>query len=148
MLQWGRVSDAIGRKFVLLCGSLGLALAMTCFGLSKTFLALLVSRALQGLLNGNTGTIKTMLAELSGDNELMMAKSFALMPVIWAVGSTLGYAFFYKGAQYPFLTTHADRFSEALSHIRMNGSLVFSPPLYGKNSHIFYLVCLWHYSPF
>jgi MFS family permease len=40
VLQWSRLSDVIGRKPVLLSGILGLVVAMTLFGLSRTFWAL------------------------------------------------------------------------------------------------------------
>jgi len=37
ILQWGRLSDRIGRRPVLLTGLFGLGLSMICFGLSHTF---------------------------------------------------------------------------------------------------------------
>ena len=81
VLQWSRASDYIGRKPVLLIGVAGLAISMLCFGLSKTFVGLIVryadfnspcradthpqfisrSRCLVGMLNGNIGVIKCMI---------------------------------------------------------------------------------------
>ena len=71
VLQWGRISDHVGRKPVLLVGLAGSALSMICFGISRTFLTLIirwvlvtlftlwtecrVSRCLCGALNGNVG---------------------------------------------------------------------------------------------
>jgi MFS family permease len=40
VLQWGRLSDIIGRKPVLLRGILGLVVATILCGLSRTFWAL------------------------------------------------------------------------------------------------------------
>ena len=40
VLQWGRLSDIIGRKPVILKGTLGLVVATILFGLSRTFWAL------------------------------------------------------------------------------------------------------------
>jgi MFS family permease len=40
VLQWSRLSDSIGRKPVLLSGTLGLAATTVLFGLSRTFWAL------------------------------------------------------------------------------------------------------------
>ena len=40
VLQWGRLSDIIGRKPVLLRGILGSVVATILFGLSRTFWAL------------------------------------------------------------------------------------------------------------
>lgn len=46
-------------------GSLGVALSMICFGLSRTLMTMIVSRALSGLLNGNIGVVKAALSEVS-----------------------------------------------------------------------------------
>ncbi|KAF8644746.1 hypothetical protein AX16_008301 [Volvariella volvacea WC 439] len=88
VLHWSRLSDYIGRKPVLLTGLGGLALSMTCFGLSKTFYTLVISRCLCGLLNGNIGVMKSVLGELT--NPSNRAQAFALLPVVWSVGATLG----------------------------------------------------------
>jgi MFS family permease len=45
---WARVSDKIGRKPVILFGSLGLSVALMSFGFSKTLFGVMASRALQG----------------------------------------------------------------------------------------------------
>jgi MFS family permease len=49
---WGRLSDRIGRKTVLLGGLLGTGLSMLLFGLSRNLTEALIFRALGGLLNG------------------------------------------------------------------------------------------------
>jgi MFS family permease len=89
-LQWGRLSDKIGRRPVLLVCALGLAGALTSFGLSTSFTGLAVSRAAEGLLNGAPGTIKAILAELAGGDDHKLAEVFSLMPMVWALGSTIG----------------------------------------------------------
>ncbi|KAF8621491.1 hypothetical protein AX15_007756 [Amanita polypyramis BW_CC] len=55
VLQWGRLSDYVGRKPVLLVGLAGNVLSMICFGVSRTFTTLVISRCLCGALNGNIG---------------------------------------------------------------------------------------------
>lgn len=40
------------------------------------------------MLNGNIGVMKSMLAELTDESN--MARGFSLIPVIWAVGGTIG----------------------------------------------------------
>lgn len=49
---WGRVSDRIGRKKVLLGGLFGTGLSMLLFGFATNLPMALVARALGGLLNG------------------------------------------------------------------------------------------------
>ncbi|KXN84876.1 hypothetical protein AN958_12006 [Leucoagaricus sp. SymC.cos] len=88
VLQWSRLSDYIGRKPVLLTGLIGSALSMLCFGLSRTFWALVISRCVCGLLNGNIGVMKSVMGELTDTTN--RAEGFSLMPVVWAAGATLG----------------------------------------------------------
>lgn len=49
---WGRLSDKIGRKPVLLTGLAGTALSMVIFGFAPNLKIALLARALGGLLNG------------------------------------------------------------------------------------------------
>ncbi|KAH9481792.1 Major facilitator-type transporter psiT2 [Psilocybe cubensis] len=88
VLQWSRASDHIGRKPVLLIGMLGLTISMLSFGLSRTFWALVISRCLTGLLNGNIGVMKSVMGELTDSTN--RAEGFALMPVVWGFGATMG----------------------------------------------------------
>ncbi|PPQ80156.1 hypothetical protein CVT25_001449 [Psilocybe cyanescens] len=88
VLQWSRASDRIGRKPVLLIGMLGLTISMLSFGLSRTFWALVISRCLTGLLNGNIGVMKSVMGELTDSTN--RAEGFALMPVVWGFGATMG----------------------------------------------------------
>jgi len=87
ILQWGRLSDLIGRKPVLVIGLLGLTLSMTSFGLSHTFIGIICSRALAGTLNGNVGVLKSAIGELT--DETNMARAFSFLPLMWFIGSTV-----------------------------------------------------------
>ncbi|EGN98724.1 hypothetical protein SERLA73DRAFT_181341 [Serpula lacrymans var. lacrymans S7.3] len=88
VLHWSRISDHIGRKPVILTGLFGLSASMYCFGLSKTFAGLVLSRALNGALNGNIGVIKSMMVEITDSTSLPQA--YAYMPIAWSSGGTLG----------------------------------------------------------
>ncbi|KAG1740054.1 MFS general substrate transporter [Suillus lakei] len=88
VLTWSRLSDRIGRKPVLSIGLLGTCISMICFGLSTTFWSLVVSRCMCGVLNGNLGVLKTMMAELTDSTN--MAQGFVLIQIFWRVGTFVG----------------------------------------------------------
>jgi len=88
VLQWGRLSDHIGRKPVILIGLLGTTISMLAFGLSRSFGALILSRCLTGLLNGNIGVMKSLMGELTDSTN--RAEGYAWLPVVWGFGVTIG----------------------------------------------------------
>lgn len=88
VLHWSKLSDHIGRKPVILSGLFGLSLSMYCFALSKTFWGLVLSRALNGALNGNIVVIKSIIAEITDHTNLSLAYSYT--PLAWSTGITLG----------------------------------------------------------
>lgn len=51
-VMWGKLSDKIGRKPVLLTGLAGTALSVLVFGFAPNLTVALIARALGGLLNG------------------------------------------------------------------------------------------------
>ena len=88
-MVWGRVSDRIGRKPVLIMGLVGTALSMISFGFARTLPAAIMARALGGLLNGNVGVLQTTVAELVTKKE-HQPRAYSVMPVIWSIGSIIG----------------------------------------------------------
>lgn len=74
VLRWGRLSDRIGRKPVILCGLLGLTLSSACFGLSKSYTAMVVSRAMAGALSGNIGVMKSAIGEITDSTNIAEGK--------------------------------------------------------------------------
>ena len=65
-ILWGRLADTdwMGRKQVLLIGLFGTALQSLGFGFSRSFASAAVFRTLGGVLNGNVGVMRTMIAEI------------------------------------------------------------------------------------
>ena len=51
-MMWGRLSDRVGRKPILLFGLFGTGISMTIFGFAQNLQTALLARALGGLLNG------------------------------------------------------------------------------------------------
>ncbi|KAF7327393.1 Major facilitator superfamily multidrug-resistance DHA1 sub-family [Mycena kentingensis (nom. inval.)] len=88
ILQWSRASDIVGRKPILLIGLFGTALSILSFGLSRSFWALVVSRCLCGLLNGNVGVMKSTLGDLT--DRTNRADVFVFLPIVWSFGASVG----------------------------------------------------------
>ncbi|WWD21802.1 hypothetical protein CI109_106290 [Kwoniella shandongensis] len=63
--RWGKLSDRIGRKPVILGGLAGLTFSLLMFGLSKSFWWAMGARALSGVLCGNSSVLRATLAEIT-----------------------------------------------------------------------------------
>ncbi|KAF8629605.1 hypothetical protein AX15_003348 [Amanita polypyramis BW_CC] len=85
---WGMASDRIGRRPVIVLGSLGLSIAMLGFGTSTSFWHLVFFRCLQGVFAGNIGLVRSVIAEIT--DETNAADGYAAISMIWGVGATLG----------------------------------------------------------
>jgi hypothetical protein len=72
-------------------GTLGLAAAVTGFGLSTTFVSLAIFRCLQGVFNGNIGITKAVLAEITDSSNV--ARGESALRVVYAVLSGLIHSF-------------------------------------------------------
>ncbi|KAJ5070792.1 mfs general substrate transporter [Anaeramoeba ignava] len=72
---FGKLSDKIGRKKVLLFGSLSLLITIFLFGFTFTIWWVFLFKGLSGLLYGNLGVSKTMLNEIcnSGNQAFCMS---------------------------------------------------------------------------
>ena len=88
-IQWGSLSDKIGRKPVILLGLCGTIVSSVAFGFSQSFVMALCARSAAGLLNGNVGVIRTVVAELITDKK-HQSVAFSIMPTVWSIGSIFG----------------------------------------------------------
>ncbi|KAI0171873.1 MFS general substrate transporter [Hypoxylon sp. FL1284] len=88
-LLWGRLSDKVGRKPVLLTGLIGTAISVLIFGFAPNLTVALIARAVGGLLNGNMGVLQTTVAELVTAKE-HQPRAYTIMPVVWCLGSIVG----------------------------------------------------------
>ena len=86
---WGRISDKVGRKPVLIFGLVGTALSMIIFGFATNLQTAIIARALGGLLNGNVGVLQTTVAELVTVKE-HQPQAYSIMPFVWCLGSIIG----------------------------------------------------------
>jgi hypothetical protein len=61
---------------------------MFSFGLSKTFLGLVLSRAVCGAFNGSNSVIKSMVMDITDVTN--MPKAYGFMPIPWMIGAIAG----------------------------------------------------------
>ena len=92
VLFWGRLSDRVGRKPILMSGLFGLAISMISFGLTAvrggTLWKVVLARAAAGVLSGNVGVRKSAMAELTDRSNI--AQAVSVQPFVWNLGCALG----------------------------------------------------------
>lgn len=88
-VYWGTASDRFGRKPIILLGLTATMIFSLAFGLSRSLVMLVICRGMIGLMNGNVGIIRTMVAEMVQDKELQ-PQAFSIMPMVWTIGSIFG----------------------------------------------------------
>ncbi|RJE20503.1 MFS transporter, partial [Aspergillus sclerotialis] len=91
-VAWGTASDSVGRKPIILIGLTCTMILSLVFGVSQNLTMLVFTRGLLGLMNGNVGIIRTMVAEMVPEKELQPI-AFSIMPLVWTIGSIFGPAF-------------------------------------------------------
>ncbi|RHZ48214.1 MFS transporter [Aspergillus thermomutatus] len=85
---WGWLSDRVGRKPVILLGTILTAICMAAFGFcTKLWQAILV-QALMGAVNGNQGLVSTCLGEITDRSN--QSEAFTYLPVLYGVGGITG----------------------------------------------------------
>jgi MFS family permease len=71
-------------------GLFGMALSGILFGTSHLFITLILSRAIEGALNGNAVTIRTAVGELVEEEKV--AQVYPYLTSTWFVGTIIGSA--------------------------------------------------------
>lgn len=86
---WGQISDRIGRKPVLMIGTVGLGISFFLMGLSSTFTGLFLARVLGGFLGSATlPAAQALVAEVSGNRD--RASAMGLMGAAFGTGFIFG----------------------------------------------------------
>lgn len=85
---WGWLSDRVGRKPVILLGTLLTALCFVAFGFCKTLVQAIAVQALMGAVNGNQGLVSTCLGEITDRSN--QSKAFTYLPVLYGIGGISG----------------------------------------------------------
>ncbi len=85
---WGKLSDRIGRKPVLLICLGGAAVSYVLLAFSTTLTMLYIARALAGVMAGNFGVASAMVADISKPEE--RAKYMGMMGAAFGLGMVLG----------------------------------------------------------
>ena len=85
---WGWLSDRIGRKPVILIGTVLTAIGFVVFGFCRTLWQAILVQAFMGLVNGNQGVISTCLGEIT--DRTNQSKAFTYLPVIYGLGGITG----------------------------------------------------------
>ncbi|KAL5339343.1 major facilitator superfamily domain-containing protein [Aspergillus crustosus] len=114
-VNWGSASDHFGRKPIILLGLTATMIFSVAFGLSKSLAMLVACRGMIGIMNGNVGIIRTMVAEMVQDKELQ-PRAFSVMPMVWTIGSIFGPSFggslAHPAEKYPQLFGNSRLFKE------------------------------------
>lgn len=85
---WGWLSDRVGRKPVILLGTLLTALCFVAFGFCTTLWQAIAVQALMGIVNGNQGLVSTCLGEITDRSN--QSQAFTYLPVLYGIGGISG----------------------------------------------------------
>ncbi|KAL1977179.1 hypothetical protein VTN31DRAFT_38 [Thermomyces dupontii] len=85
---WGWLSDRVGRKPVILTGTILTAVCFVLFGFCRTLGQAIAVQALMGMVNGNQGLVSTCLGEIT--DRTNQSRAFTYLPVIYGIGGITG----------------------------------------------------------
>ena len=85
---WGRLSDRVGRRPVILAGLLGSSISYLTFGLAPSLPILFLSRILAGIAGANISTAQAYIADSTQPED--RAKGMGLIGAAYGLGFTVG----------------------------------------------------------
>jgi len=85
---WGRLSDHIGRKPVIMVCLAGAAVSYVMLGLASALWMVYVARAFAGMMAGNVGVASAMMADITGPED--RARGMGLIGAAFGLGLVLG----------------------------------------------------------
>jgi DHA1 family tetracycline resistance protein-like MFS transporter len=102
---WGRLSDRIGRRPVLLIGLFGSALSYLAFGLAGSLVVLFIARAASGMMGANIGVAQAYIADVTPpqDRARGMGMIGAAFGLGFIFGPAIGGLLSRFGPEWPFL---------------------------------------------
>ncbi|KIK64332.1 hypothetical protein GYMLUDRAFT_240890 [Collybiopsis luxurians FD-317 M1] len=86
--QWSKLSNRIGRKPVILTGTIGVALSTMYLGLSNSLTELLLSRAIGGIFGGTVSVVQSVVGEITDASN--HAAAFPIYGLVWPIGGIAG----------------------------------------------------------
>ncbi len=120
---WGRLSDVIGRRPVILIGLIGSAVSYLTFGLAESLALLFVSRCLAGIAGANIPTAQAFIADSTTPEN--RAKGMGM------IGAAFGLGFIFGPAIGGFLSQWGYQapalFAAALSFLNLLAAVFFLP---------------------
>jgi len=99
---WGRLSDRVGRRPVILAGLLGSSISYLTFGLAQSLPILFLSRILAGIAGANISTAQAYIADSTPPEQ--RAKGMGLIGAAYGLGFTVGPAIGGLLSQYGYAT--------------------------------------------
>ncbi len=85
---WGRISDRIGRRPVILISVFGSFLSYLIFGLANSLAVLFISRMLAGFMGANIATAQAYIADITPPEE--RAKGMGIVGAGFGIGFVIG----------------------------------------------------------